>query len=349
METNIEISKSKKTIVLGIVSVIFLAALGYFFLKPDALQPVPKASGLEIATQTVNFLDKLLQQNGGFFNGYKCKAGNCVVATTEAISTYPATLAFYELSKATGDQSLETKAMNAMNYSFDACKANVTLCERNFVAISKLYEITKDRKYLDEGLLRSSEEYLAAPVDEVSTQNTGQKLALLYDATGDKRYYDRLIEVANELLDLNEDQDPAVFQHTTPTEIQNAWSVYLPAYRISKDSVYLSQVKTLYDNIVYSEMEQYGNAVSVVLKIMENLIDVSEITGEAKYKAKAVELLQNTVYYLSDNPSNKKFTGDFGFIDNYKKMPEYDKVVIYNGWLARLYLRMPSEQFKLRN
>ena len=334
---------NKFLLIILLILVAISLSLSFLILRKDVAQP--KITGLEVALKTASFLDKTFKLDGSFVSGFSCtkSSGECVSVplSVEQPHIGQAVYGYYILAEASGNQSFREKADLAMTYILDNCEKDIRFCEWNFFPLAQYYFDTHDEKYLQQGMLPPAEKLLTLSSTTIIEANVGHKLASLYQATGDVRYKDRLIAVAeDELKNWPGDEDK--FLHS----IQISWSIFLPSYNITKDPKYLNAVEVFFGSFNTSEnLHKFGAADSAV-RAVDALLSLSLISENgAMYKTQAHTVLQDLLYNIWDTPQNIKVNGDYGFLNNFRETDKAVKSVLFNGWLIKLFVLMKDEVF----
>lgn len=327
-----------------LAAIAIVAIGGYVFFRLSS----PRITGLEVALKTASFLDKTLQPDGSFTSGFICGdsiPGKCEPANDTPVHTGQAILAYYFLAEATDDQSFMVKADKAMNFVLDRCESDLEFCEWNYFSITQYYEDTQEDKYL-QAMLRPAEKFLSMLNEEAVLSQVGTKLAGLFNATGDVRYKNRLLEIADlELLTQANNTGRADYN------MQLAWSVYLPAYQISNDQKYLAVAEEFFGNLKAVEnLDKFDQAYSMS-KAASVLLDLEEVTGKEIYRLQAHTIMQEVLLQFWDTSENPKFTGDYGFVDSSDTRLEpgqSTKYMLFSGGIMQQFIKLKSEKFKLR-
>jgi hypothetical protein len=335
-------SNSRNYLPILAVLVIAMAALGYFLTRP------PKITGLEVALKTASFLDKNFPLNGDILGGYFCEKELPECKPVKLSTTQPhvgqAIFSYFMLAEASGIQSYRQTADRALDWVLDACETNVKMCEWNFFPLVQYYEKTGQDKYL-KGMLRSAEGFLTMTNEDIVKNNVGHKLASLYNATGDARFRNRLFEVADEELRT----PPLEGFIDTFIDIQVAWSIYVPLYRVSGQQQYLKAAEEVFDNFNVAENLDQFNSPELIpdaVKAGDVLLSLAELSKNGKeYKKQAHDLVQEIMLRLWDTPENLKFNGDYGFGDSLADDSHTYKPALLNGWLIKLFVLMKDEKF----
>ncbi len=334
-----------------LIILVIIAVAGYLFFLSTR---IPTISGLEVAVKTASFLDKTIQPDGSFIAGYSCdsskpqKCSEPIPLSLTQPHVGQAIFAYFLLGEETKDKSYREKADRAMEYVLNACATNAKVCEWNFFPLAHYYKTTQDEKYL-KGMLRPAEGLVTMNQDYIVFSNAGHKLLSLYEATGDTRYRERLLEVADAELEKEKNVPVEKRAHRV---IQDAWSVYLPAYRLTKDTRYLRAAELLFDKFdIASNLEQFSTPTNLLFAVKgaDALLSLAEISpNQELYKRQAHSLLQALLHKLWDTPRNLKFDGDYGFTDVISdgQVAKAHKSALTNGWLIKSYLRMGKELFE---
>ena len=258
------------------------------------------------------------------------------------------------LAKATGDQTFKGKADRAINYVLDGCDTDVRMCEWNFFPLAQYYQETKEDKYLTRGMLRPAEGFLMAHPQALINTNAGHKLASLYQATGDERFKNKLLELAeSELKPESASNIPEAYSYA----IQVVWSIYIPAYNITQDPKYLTAAKSFFERFdVVQNIDKFKTiqTASIGVKAADALIALSGLDNEKKvaYRSQAHVVLQNILDNQWDTPERKIFNGDYGLIDeawspsNSSNENMIHKPTLFNGWVMKLLILLGSEMFQ---
>jgi hypothetical protein len=335
-----------------------------------AWQLVPKVepmvvTGTEVARESANFLDMSLKEDGSWrllfsceqFLEEKCREG----FVDGPVHTGQSILAYYYLAEEEGDQSYRQKADRAMDYVLAQCELNNDHCQWNFFPLFVYFMETGDEQYL-EGMLNVSETFLEEDSGNAFMNgNMGVKLMMLFEATGESVYSDRLEEMARKILEEDrlgfDSEDFVVYMEgdfeVKSRDVSRIWSAYLPAYKVIGDDVYLIEAEDFFNNAdVAKNMSIYrGNYGDLtILKGLESLLDIIDI-GESdseyldKYRTQAQVIGENLLTRW-DTPEHQIFNGDYGFLVE-EDFESANKSALRNGWLAQLYLRMGDEMFDI--
>lgn len=347
---------SRKKLLIGttVVLVLILILLSLFISRSatqEKSQPkktsapsVPATlTGLEVAEKIAIFLKKAKRGDGSFYLRYRCSPtiqDICVVQMDEGPSGQ-ITIAFLELYKKTQDLEYKLLADSAIAYQLAACQRIVKECERAMTAFAAYYVDTKEARYRN-AMMRVEKHVLSEKeLGGNLANNDGGKLELLYKVTGEEKYRNRLVQIADRFL-------AGEFKGEGAQPFITAY-VYLPAYRVTNDSRYLAAAKDLITKANLpanlSEFEQKENSYALVVGL-DSLITLSQTDSAFADDAKKVgEFLLRTLW---DTPQNKKFNADYGFVHFFGKKEPNAKYTVNNGWLAFLYATMGEERFTLR-
>ncbi len=339
--------KRKKSF-LWILLILLLALLaaGYFLTKTKSPSEI---SGLEVALKIATFLDKTFQSDGRMLGGYTCSvsaAGGCVPfeLTPEQPHVGQAIYSFFILAEATGDQSYRVKADRAINWVLDHCDADANVCEWNYFPLVKYYEETGEEKYLTRGMLPPSEKFLTMSTEDLVIGNVGHKLASLYKFTGDVRFKNRLVAVADaELIKPIENPNRT---------FQVIWSIYLPAYKITNDARYLQASETFFDHYDMAErtkLEKFEDSASIIylVKAADGLLGLANVVEDKQtYRDKAHLVLQAVMNKLWDTPEHSIFNSDYGFVEDTVADDKNAKRTLFNGWLMKVFVLLANDKFE---
>lgn len=326
------------------VLVVLVVGFGGFVIYTKYKNAPVKLSGLEVALKTVSFIDKTLQPDGGMSAGFGCPPGSLTCDSLKIDENQPhlgqAIYGYYSLAKASGDQSFRTKSDLAINFVLDKCKTNVQMCAWNYFPLSRYYFDTKEEKYLA-GMLKPAQGFLDMSHENIIAQNAGHKLASLYLATGDDKYKVRLLEIA--------DKELSNWPNKSAYSIQVVWSVFVPAYNITKDKKYLTASEQFFDNYNLADNIDKIEPIQTILKGADALLGLADISEKGtEYRVQAHEVLQKVLDKFWDNPENLKVNGDYGFLEILPKDKHIRfKMTINNGWLVKLFTILAKEKFVL--
>ena len=327
--------------------VIAVASLWYVFLR------TPQITGLEVALKTASFIDKTLQSDGGMVAGFECDETknecNPIAIRNDKLNLTldQAIYGYFVLAKISGDDGYQTKADRALKLVLGKCQKSVQVCAWNFLPLTRYYFGTKEDRYL-QGMLKPAEQFLVMSNAEIIKQKIGPNLASLYQATGDKRYRKRLLEVADEeLLSWPRGQSQSSYS------IQVVWSVFLPAYTIARDKKYLTASEQFFDSFSLTEyLTEYferDRFLEAVIKGADALLSLAEISDKgAVYRVLAHEALQEILNKSWDSPQNPQINGDYGFLGTESTGKNIrTKLTVNNGWLVKLFSLMADDKFNL--
>lgn len=366
-------------IIMGVTVIVLLFSLilllqnsGITKTKPTQITtsptPVPTTiTGFQIAKQTALFLDTTLKEDGDVEEVYECKVGENLCTKTDrfrdpTVKGYVAK-AYYELFQVTGEKSYEKKAKRVANFILKACSKNKAECFRNTPPLYYLYNQTKDPRYRDAILKVADDMYNYYPDMGyvIDWTNRGERLAILYELTGDKKYKDRLETIAQDLLAHgynNPDPENTIFYQEGDLviktySIQIIWDNYLQAYRVSKNPIYLQAAKDFFRkaNIEAHFSDFFMNTNLQDLNFISGLLVLRDAIDDPKEKEifsnYAHRLAQRSYVIRSDTPQNQKFTGDYGFL-HFTDPANNIKVTIQSALRISQYLRMANETFNIK-
>jgi len=365
---NIRDNKNKFFLaLLAVFSLVLIYVLYDFFAGKDERKPLLELSGVEIAQRTAQFLDMSSKPNGMFVIRYQCdpesrEEKKCREAPIEEPPhTGQIILAYYELTKRTGDNTYKEKADKALEVSIKLChELDKNYCEWNFFPLYRYYKDTGDKKYLD-AMLAVSGRFLddKVPLKDAVGGNYGNKLAMLYEVTSERKYIDRLRHVADEVLNRgieSTDQKKPLYEDNgfivKVGSFQAVWSVYLPAYSATKDEKYLIAAKDFYDKAnlkVHLRELRRRLDIQNFAKIIDSLLILAEMENNqnSRYRDDALALMRSVVLHLWDSEEEVKFDGDYGFLSNFKK-GENTKATLMSGWVAQELLKFDEEKFRVQ-
>lgn len=348
---------SRKKLVIGTLFVLILLLIIFsLFQSKNSKQTVkPKTtgqtkqittlSGLEVAEKIAIFLKKAKRGDGSFYLRYRCSPtiqDICVVQMEEGPSGQ-ITIAFLELFKKT--QTLEYKliADGAIAYQLAACQKDTKECERAMKAFGQYHTDTNDKRYKDAVLKAAQNVLKEKPLGGHLANNDGGKLEYLHKVTGEETYRNTLIGLADRFLS-GEFQGQA-----SDVDFFISDYVYLPAYRVTNDTRYLEAAKAVFTKAnlssTVSQFSQTENSYALVVAL-DALVTLAQSDVAFADDAKAVgEFLLRTLW---DNPQNKKFVADFGFVHYFEKRDPNFKSTVNNAWLALSFAKMEKESFTLR-
>lgn len=185
--------------------------------------------------------------------------------------------------------------------------------------LATLYEITKDKKYLDQ----AETVVKALTADQVNNDKVNPPLY----KEGDFTVREYSFDIVN-------------FE-------------YLPLYEITKDPTYLKAAEEILDRAkVTSHMEvliaHNGKRWPILLDILNSLLDIARLDSSksSDYTNQAHIIAQQLIDTFWDTPESKKFTGDFGFLGPISSWVGTKDTAV-NGWLGSQFLKMADEKFKL--
>lgn len=339
------------------------------------LTPIPTSapiflSGLEIAQRTAKFLDSTIKPDDTFHLLYNChvESKDCALATNaEQVRNGQVILAYKDLFQETQDQSYKQKADKAMDSILKACQENDDYCIWNFFALYEYYKETNDQRYKS-AMLKVADKGLepGKPLISYLNLNAGNKIAILYDITGDKKYKEQLEKMAQDTLSGaldNATDNPVILKMSTDSgefpirkkSLHIMWDFYLPAYKVSGNSVYLQPIKEFFDNVhtptqvsilfqavTNSDLDEIAE---LALALSEDFTDGSIPTDDIeKYRLRARTILESLLVFW-DTPEHTLYTGDYGFLSSVLARNVTIKETLINGWQMRLFLKMKTQQF----
>lgn len=358
-------NSNKKIIYIAaaIVIAVFLGYLVFTSLKGGGPKAEVKLTGLALSQKIAKFLSSSQNLDGSFQLSYNCSPSldkRCEPKPPEGpLHGGQIILAFYDIFKATGDETYRKKADLGMKFVMERCPQEAKMCQWHFFPLYVYYRDTKEQRYL-EGMLKVADELLGEKSfnDFVDT-NTGVKLAMLYETTGDTKYRDRLEQTAKEALNLNDgkilekNDNRIIYEGLRGLEIRaramsTVWSVLLPAYKVTGKPEYLETARDFFNRAAVSSHAQFYargiHGTPSLIRAIEALAELSELDKESgeRYLKEARAITQTLITGQLDSAETPKFTGDYGFLI----VPGIDsntKETLYSGWLARLLVRIGGE------
>ncbi len=342
------------------IAILAVAILGYliFVFQKEAPRVELSYTGEELAKKIESFLAKAQKEDGSFNLFYVCSAlleEGCLPEQVESpLHAGQIILAFYDLFLATGDTAYKEKADLGMKFVMEKCPEDPLMCEWNFFPLYVYYKDTQDPQYL-EGMLSVSEKFLADKpfFNDFVDGNTGVKLAMLYDVTGDVKYRDRLDRAAEQALNLDqvlaENGNKLVYTvddfAVRTRAVQTVWATLIPAYKATGKQEYLQASQDFFDKAdTLSNLDAYdgGFAGTFALVVaVDTLTEISELSGGVNsYLQEARSIAQKLIDEQLDTAETPKFTGDYGFLFVKLEDNSNAKGTLLTGWLVRLLLRM---------
>lgn len=345
ISTSTEPSRQHKrfTIVLAIIALVLILIIAQLFLPKFSLFGIggERITGLEIAEKAITFIDKTYQEDGSFISGFACDDSfeeKCKMVVDLPEHTGQGIGAYYGLAKATGNPVYKEKADKAINTVMEKCKTNLQFCELNYFPFYQYYKDTNDQKYLDAGMLPVAQGILLKSDQDTIVTQAGIKLEWLYEITGEDKYKNKLLEVAdNNIKSLTESPN------ATDYNMQLVWSVFIPAYKATRDQKYLDFINDFVAKLDIEKNPDFFIQPYSMTKASNVLLDLYDATGDVQYKNRAHAIMQKVLTDLWDSPEHTLFTGDYGFINT----SESSKFMIFNGGIINQFMRLKDEKFEI--
>ena len=297
-------------------------------------------TGLEIALSSAQFLDKTAKGDGTFNLSYNCDQSTnpkCVINPKDPSSSSDMiTLAYLELFKKTQANKYKVKADQAIEATLKTCQINPKYCDWNFLPLFVWFEDTKDQKYLDAMLNVADKFMIDQPLKNTVANNHGHKLEMLYKATGDKKYLNKLLAQTDELLSGTLNQ-------------QIISNNLLTSYRASKKDKYLDAAKDYYKKIYVLDLLRKTSAGNVLFSEMlaiENLSYLASLDPSSNFLQQANEVADFIIKTQWDNPENQQFDADYGWLRDVKGDLNI-KATVHTARIIRLFLKMDNQTFSL--
>lgn len=337
--------------------------------KPSPSPQPPKTmTGLEIAKQTATFLDKSVTSDGRII-AYTCekqpKLDDPCIAVGPALPTIAGhvALAYWELYKRTRQNEYKEKAEQIINNVVKKCGEIAEYCLGSLPALYSFYQDTKDPRY-KESALKAQELVLSdTPLPEYIILGSGAGGSiLLYNLTGDTKYFEKMEQTMRGILDKELDSPENA---TINREVYKEGELSIRHRTILATALSYPEAYVATQNLRYLQaMEEYFKAMNIRahledFKKDERSSDLPTLTGllalselaplpqKNEYRELAHWFAQEMLLSLWDNPENKKFNGDFGFITFFGKDRE-QKRTVQSALRLLLYLKMDNELFKIQ-
>lgn len=204
--TTLTVMPSVKTVffyILIAIVVLMIAPLAYKYWSDSADTPVEPIvlTGGEIAERMVQFIaEKAQRPDGSFYSAFECsmQGSPCV-----PLSSPGATRAGYAIA-ALYAAGLKDNADKGMQFSLGQCK-NESTCDFN--ALDLYYRESKDERYRKaleiagkDALNKAASARTVEDHVELTLNNIPEKLARMYELTGDVRYRDALKKMGDDVL-----------------------------------------------------------------------------------------------------------------------------------------------------
>jgi len=350
-----------KLLALGIMIVFFIIviAVTLFFTrsqtKPQTLTPSPSPNtmtGLQIAEKTAQFLTKAQDADGRFALRYQCflDRKDCLVSPTITPSSQ-IIVALNNLSKQTSNNTYKQMADRATEAYLSECQQDAKTCGRNHAGFRDYFKETQDPKF-KEALLKISPDLMAkrSLFDRLASSDVN-RLASLYEVTGDQKYLELIVEITDQLMAGGADSDPRnTILYTDsgfPVRLHDLMALdftFLPAYRVTQDPKYLEYVKTYLTKAKLAQnigSFKESNNLSELIYGMDAALQVGSADN---FQAVAQTLIND----LWDNPNNVKYNGDFGFLQYYGEEKGNAKATITNAWFITILLQLKDQTFQIK-
>ena len=350
-----------KLVALGITIMIFITIIAVilFFTrsqtKPQTLTPSPSPitmTGLQIAEKTAQFLTKAQDADGRFALRYQCflDRKDCLVSPTITPSSQ-IIVALNNLSKQTGSNLYKQAADKAIEAYLIECQQDAKTCGRNHAGFRDYFKETQDPKF-KEALLKISPDLMAkrSLFDRLASSDVN-RLASLYEVTGDQKYLELIVEITDQLMAGGADSDPRnTILYTDsgfPVRLHDLMALdftFLPAYRVTQDPKYLEYVKTYLTKAKLAQnigSFKESNNLSELIYGMDAALQVGSADN---FQAVAQTLIND----LWDNPNNVKYNGDFGFLQYYGEEKGNAKATITNAWFITILLQLKDQTFQIK-
>jgi hypothetical protein len=372
---------TKKRLSIGVLLFVILIILGVVFYnqpKPPTQskdgQPVVNnsISGLEIAKQTANFLDRSMLPNGDFTSIYACHKDlppqEACRASSSQLEDYSKlngfiSLAYLNLFKKTQNIRYKENSEKAISYVLTQCQTNRTFCFNSLHGLYAWYKETNDPKYKDAMLLATDFLLARETLNQSVANERAMPLWMMYDVTQDARFKNKIESIAEGLLkdeinksDLN--YPFGTFYKEGDFEVKPyqilATNYYIAAYKTTQDSKYLKAAQDFFDKAkVQLHIEDFKKLNTTLdlstLEYLLDLTDISEPSRQQTYLDQAQILAQPVLLSFWDNPVKRIYNGDSGFILNHKDNDDTDKkLAVHNGFRVNQFLRLGDRVFNLK-
>lgn len=328
----------KRSAAIVIIALVVIVVLIVSLFYPTQKKP-KEVTGLEIAKQSLSFLDKMREPDNmySFYLKYaSCKDNNNTICektkikgNVPSLNTW-ATFVYLNLYRSTGDNSYLNKAKNeadlTMSLSGDA--APLVL-----IPIYEMYQETKDKKYLD-FINENGPKILNASSKDFLTKTVEAKiLTIMFSLTQDLKY---LNEAKVRIF-----QAEATLKNVTHHHLGVAYSfndqvVYRPQcliqiakmnyYLVRNEQNYLDEVVSFLDKAEVGGFPQLIQATTFINGCIEALMMAHQITGKDSYRVQAENMMNFLLSARYDSEERKLIDGDNGFlfVDNAFRVNQED-------------------------
>jgi len=355
-----------------LVPFLIVAAIFVYFLvtqmdtdsEADVEKTQSSTSGLELALNMTHFIESTLTPENVFTLRYTCSLtpnGMCVPEGTDSSSNEGngpvphsgyAILSFYNTGNKTNNPEMAERSRILTDTMVDRCKDDTLYCEWNFFPLYRFAIDTGDAKYKNAMLSITDTLLKDYTYDEYISNNIPSKLNMIYEVSGDEKFKDKLVEIAEETLATPlENRNDNDFVYLSDSgyavregSIQTVWGIYIPAYLATKNAAYRDAARDYFLNAELAEKAQYTSVagVTALVKGVEALTAMETIDPQYApfYKDEAHKIMQYLIQQFVDTPENEKATADYGVIVG------TEKLVNMTGWVAStLANEMPEEIF----
>ena len=324
----------------------------------DATIEIPTQKGLVLAEQIIASVHATIPLNGNMPLYYECALtpnGECTETLVDAPQRESSVImALHEIGTRLGNTTYTTTARRLVDASLILCeKGELSHCEWQFLAFDAFYAITGDERY-KKAMLKTDEILLADySYEELVDRTIPARIYRLYDVTGDKKYLDRLVTIADETLrvPLDERTNNAFIYFSGDYQVrerslQTIWAIYVPAYEATGDEKYLRAAQEFFAEANVGERARYRSigGVAAMLLGSDALFTLAKLDPEnaAFYRSEATGLLSDVLQASTDTAENEKATGD------YMVIVEKTKYVNLTGFLAlQLATYTPDQLYEL--
>jgi hypothetical protein len=348
------------TAVLALI--IFFVPVAYQRIGSPSV-PTDQASALSgrtIGERAAALILSAQKLDGTFYAAFECTSPGTRCIPVESTATESFGYAIMALLEA----GYADDAEHAVSTALVACEITGAECEKTFFAYDAFYRATGEQRYKDAmtqagtHILRQAEGASSEKYATLARRNVPDKLARLYELTGEEAYKIALERIAQGVLALDMKQQGNVMYvaQGTPVTSRGAeliGNVLVPAYLATKDENYGVAIRNYYDTAEIAQnarviLKQPNSYWESLLVSIESYVALASVEVDSAQRRKwlddAAQMLHAVARVRHDALELPIMDGRGGFIVDTAAMrasdknPNRYKVLNENGRIAYLFL-----------
>lgn len=347
--------------------------------KPVVFKKVIKLSGLQIAEESIKFLDESSKPDyriyKNIYNCYLNESGKGCYWTgsehhhsgwygaarlgvylhngkEEYLKGARHVFEGYILANVSGNYQECTEEKNREEWCTHSCLPAGAECVGSFMGMHDWYIYSNDSKYLT--AFKKAGDFLVNQFKPPQkplrwTYLDIGKLAHAYEHTGNVTYLDTAITKLSEYEELSK-KEGTIYSLEETFYLYSCWIKWseIQIFKMNKDPKYLNSVKAFFDKMSVGSNVELINQLPAIQFCITTLMDLYHETNDSKYKKEALNITQFVVKNYWDSSLDPKYNGDNGFLFTKYDAGENSKVSLETAYMAiTLTSDFPNDIFEV--